>query len=183
MDKIKSVNRSQKILGLLTGLIFGFLLQRGGLTDYNVLEGQLLLENYTVFKVILTAIITGMIGLNILNYLGKIELSLKTGSVGSIVMGGLLFGIGFGFLGYCPGTVVGAVGGGSLDALIGGIPGMIIGAAFFANIYPKVKNSFLEKQPLEMISLKDYFKINNFTLIFSLAGILIILLFIIELID
>ena len=180
MEKIKSISHRHKLLGLLTGLIFGFLLQKGGVTDYNVLVGQLLLEDFTVFKVILTAIITGMIGVNILNYLGKVELSLKTGSVGSIIIGGLLFGVGFGLLGYCPGTVIGAVGQGSLDALIGGVPGMILGAGFFANIYPKVKNSFLAKQPIKRISIKDYFDINEMTLIFLFASFLIIVLLLIE---
>jgi len=168
------------ILGLLTGLIFGFLLQRGGLTDYNILEGQLLLQDFTVFKVILTAIITGMVGIHILKYLGKIEFSLKTGSVGSLVTGGLLFGIGFGLLGYCPGTVVGAIGSGSLDALIGGVPGMILGAGIFANIYPKVKSSFLEKQQLKKLSIKDYFDINDLTLVSLISILLIVLLLIFE---
>jgi len=46
------------------------------------------------------------------------------------VIGGLLFGIGFGILGYCPGTLVGAIGQGSLDALFGGMIGLLIGAVF-----------------------------------------------------
>ena len=96
-------------LGLITGIIFGFLLQKGGVTDYNVLIGQLLLKDFTVIKIIITAIITGMIGIYFMNEKGYVNLHTKSGSLGSVIIGGLLFGIGFGLLGYCPGTVAGAV--------------------------------------------------------------------------
>ena len=65
------------------------------------------------------------------------------GSIGSNVIGGLVFGIGFALLGYCPGTVAGAVGTGALDALFGGMIGLLIGAGIFAEIYPLVKTRIL----------------------------------------
>jgi len=179
--KINTLTRKHNITGLIIGLIFGFLLQRGGLTDYDILVGQLLLKDYTVFKVMITAILTGMIGVSILNYMGKIDLSLKTGSLGSLIMGGIIFGIGFGLLGYCPGTLVGAVGQGSLDALIGGVPGIILGAGFFANVYPRIQNSIFEKHPIKKASIVDYVKINRFWVITIVSLILVMALIIIEL--
>ena len=98
------------MLGLITGIIFGFLLQKGGVTEYKVLIGQLLLKDFTVIKIIITAIITGMIGIYFMNDKGYVNLHPKPGSLGSVIIGGLLFGVGFGLLGYCPGTVAGAVG-------------------------------------------------------------------------
>ena len=181
MFKIKILTRKRHLAGLLTGLIFGFLLQRGGLTDYDVLVGQLLLKDYTVFKVMITAILTGMIGVSLLNYMGKIDLSLKTGSLGSLIMGAIIFGIGFGLLGYCPGTLIGAVGQGSLDALIGGVPGIILGAGFFANIYPRIQKSIFEKQPIKKASIVDYVKLNRFWVITIVSITLVMALIIIEL--
>jgi hypothetical protein len=40
--------------------------------------------------------------------------------------------------------LAGAVGQGSLDALIGGVPGMVIGAGIYAAIYPKLLNGVLK---------------------------------------
>lgn len=56
----------QIVLGLLFGIVFGFLLQKGGVTSYNVIIAQLLLTDFTVMKVMLSAVIVGMIGLTFL---------------------------------------------------------------------------------------------------------------------
>lgn len=126
----------QLVLGLLFGICFGALLQRGGLTDYDVLMGQLRLYDWTVAKVILSAILVGMIGVWSLNAVGLAQIAVYPGSIGGTVLGGLIFGCGFGFLGYCPGTLAGAVGTGSLHGLLGGIPGMILGSIVYANLAP-----------------------------------------------
>ena len=55
--------KAKLVTGLLFGIAFGFLLQKGGVTNYNVLINQLLLNDFTVFKIIISAIITGMIGI------------------------------------------------------------------------------------------------------------------------
>ena len=49
--------------GVLTGLFFGFLLQKGHVTRYNVIVGQFLFADFTVLKIMLTAIVTGAIGI------------------------------------------------------------------------------------------------------------------------
>lgn len=182
MFKIKAILNKHNIYGLLTGLLFGFLLQKGGITDYNVLVNQLLLKDFTVFKVILTAILTGMIGVYFMKSFRLIELNLKPGTIISVITGGLIFGFGFGLLGYCPGTLVGAVGAGSLDALLAGVPGIIIGAGIFANIYPKFKNSFFENNQIKRLNILEYFKVNPFIVIFTASVIMILALFLFELI-
>jgi len=180
--KIKSFINKHNIYGLLTGLFFGFLLQKGGITDYDVLVGQLLLEDFTVFKVILTAILTGMIGVYFMKSFRLIEINLKPGTLISIITGGLIFGFGFGLLGYCPGTLVGAVGTGSLDALIAGVPGIIIGAGIFANIYPKFKNSFFEKNQIKKNNILDYFSVKPILIIFIALVVMVTTLILLELI-
>jgi hypothetical protein len=131
-------------MGLLFGILFGFMLQKGGVTNYDVLMGQLLLTDFTVVKVMLSAVITGMVGIEILRSRGLVTLHPKPGSLGTSAVGGLIFGAGFALLGYCPGTMAGAVGEGRLDALAGGVPGVIFGAWLFAIIYPKLPTSLLE---------------------------------------
>ena len=53
----------QLVLGLLFGVVFGFLLQKGGVGKYEVLIGMLLLRDFTVMKVMLSAVAVGMIGI------------------------------------------------------------------------------------------------------------------------
>ncbi|MFO8127061.1 hypothetical protein, partial [Yoonia sp.] len=54
--------RLQLTLGLLFGFCFGFLLQKGRVCDYEIIMRQLLLQDFTVVKVMLTAMVTGMLG-------------------------------------------------------------------------------------------------------------------------
>lgn len=182
MFQIKSKGVKYKLSGLLIGIVFGFLLHKGNVTDYNVLVGQLLLKDFTVFKVIISAIITGMLGVYFLKSKNLIQLHLKTGAVASLITGSLIFGIGFGLLGYCPGTLIGAIGEGSMDALLGGFPGMILGAAFYAHIYSKIQNSFFEKKQLKKINIIEYFDYQPKVIILSMTVILILSLILIEII-
>ena len=80
-------------LGLLFGIIFGFLLQKGGVTKYDVILGQLLLRDFTVLKIMMSAVVVGMPGVFIMRKLGLIEFDIKFGSLGKNVIGGLLFGM------------------------------------------------------------------------------------------
>lgn len=117
--------------GLFFGLIFGFLLQKGGVAKFDILLGVLLLENFVVVKVMLTAIIVGMVGSYILRRFKVIELKISETKYGANIIGGLIFGVGFGLLAYCPGTNAAAVGQGNLDALVG-IVGLLLGSYLYA---------------------------------------------------
>ncbi len=135
----------QSILGLVFGIIFGIFLQKGGATQYEIIMNQLLLTDFTVVKIMMTAVVTGMIGVHILKSLGLAQLDPKPGSVGMNVIGGLVFGVAFATLGYCPGTAFGAVGNGYLDALVGGVIGMLVGSILFAALYPRINTTILQK--------------------------------------
>ncbi|MEX1224501.1 MAG: YeeE/YedE thiosulfate transporter family protein [Pirellulales bacterium] len=117
--------------GLFFGLIFGFLLQKGGVAKFDILIGILLLENFVVVQVMLTAIIVGMLGSYILRRMGVVDLQINETKYGANIIGGLIFGVGFGLLAYCPGTNAAAVGQGNLDALVG-IVGLVLGSYIYA---------------------------------------------------
>jgi uncharacterized protein len=121
----------QLVLGLLFGVVFGFLLQKGGVAKYEVLMGQFLLTDFTVIKVMLTAITVGMIGIFSLRALGLVRLHVKPTHYAANIAGGLLFGVGLGLLGYCPGTGVAALGQGNYDAIVG-ILGLLAGSYLYA---------------------------------------------------
>lgn len=128
--------------GLITGIAFGFLLQKGRVLRYDKQLGALRLLDMTIIKFMLTSVLVGMVGVYALVGLGWADLSIKSTVLGGNIIGGLLFGIGWGFLGYCPGTSAGAVGEGRLDAAWG-IAGMIVGAALYAEAYPFLKETVL----------------------------------------
>lgn len=138
LSEIRSNRPLQTGLGLVFGIAFGFLLERGGATEYAVIWGQLLLTDFTVVKLMLSAVLVGMIGFAALRSLGLAEPHVADPSLGTHLAGGLIFGLGFGLLGLCPGTVAGAVGRGSIDALVCGILGLVIGAGLFAAVYPRI---------------------------------------------
>jgi hypothetical protein len=124
------------ISGALVGLVFGFLLQKGGLTRYRVIMGQFLLADFTMLKTMLTAIVVGAIGIYGMRAMGlEVPLHIKTAEVAANVAGGAIFGAGMVILGYCPGTGVAAMGDGSRHAIYG-VLGMLAGAAVYAEVQP-----------------------------------------------
>jgi hypothetical protein len=177
LSSIRSNKSLQLAIGLLIGTGFGFLLQKGGLTSYNVIVGQLLFTDFSVLKTMMTAVITGMIGVHLLKSAGLIIFHPKQGSLGATVIGGLIFGAGFALLGYCPGTVVGAAAQGSFDALFGGIAGITIGAGLFASLYPRLEKGILKKGYFGELTLPELLNAGEWTIIIPLC-IMIMVLFI-----
>ena len=111
---------------LLFGIVFGFLLQRAHILRYDRQVGMLLLRDMTVLKYMLTAAFTGMVGLQLLKEFQLVTLVPKPVFLLSFAVGGVIFGLGWGICGYCPGTQLGAAGEGRTDALwatLGGICG------------------------------------------------------------
>ena len=170
----------QLVLGLLFGICFGFLLQKGGVTTYDVIIRQLLLEDFTVVKIMLSAVLTGMIGVHLLRSVGLAQLHPKPGAVGTTIIGGLIFGVGFGILGYCPGTAAGAIGQGCLDALLGGVVGILIGAGLFAAIYHKIHQPVLSKGHFGEITLPELLQVNHWIVVAIVAVMIVVLLGLIE---
>jgi len=179
LNTLHGNKKMQLALGLLMGIVFGFLLQKGGVTQYDIIIGQLLLKDFTVVKIMLSAVLVGMIGVHLLGGVGLVKFHPKPGSIGTSVIGGLIFGVGFGILGYCPGTVAAAVGTGALDALLGGVVGILLGAWLFALVYPKLQGTILSKVDFGELTLPQLFKVNQWIVIVPVAILIILLLLLI----
>jgi hypothetical protein len=104
----------------------------------------------------------------------------KTGSWGKNAIGGLIFGLGFALLGYCPGTIAGAVGNGYLDALTGGLAGIILGSGLLAAVYPVLKKGILNLGYFGDLTLPRLFRMNRWVVIILLAVVLVVLMYFIE---
>ena len=148
----------EQILGISTGIIFGFLLQRGGLVRYEKQVGMLLFKDMTVLKFMLSAISVGMIGIIILSHLDIISLSHRPMNVGGVLIGGALFGLGWAFSGLCPGTSLGALGEGRVHALFT-IAGMLVGGMLFSRSYDFLQRTVLSWANFGRISLSDVINI------------------------
>lgn len=138
--------------GLFIGILFGFFLQKGQLTKYQVIVGQFLLRDFTVLKTMLTAIVVGGIGVYAMKSMGLVALHVKPALMVAVPAGGLIFGVGMVLLGYCPGTGVAAAAEGHRDALWG-VLGMMAGAAFFAAIYDALRSTLLKWYDLGPLTL------------------------------
>ena len=126
------------LLGLVIGIVFGVLLQKGQVAKFSVIVGQFILKDWTVVKIMSTAVIVGSVGVYGLIAAGFAELHVKPFLIGGVLLGGVLFGIGMAVLGYCPGTGVAACGEGKPDAMVG-VLGMFAGALAFVFLWPKLQ--------------------------------------------
>ena len=164
---------SELVYGLITGIIFGFLLQRARVIRYDKQLGALLLEDMTIVKFMFTTILVAMVGVYILRDLGLVKLAIKPTILGGNIIGGLVFGAGWALLGYCPGTSLGAVGEGRWDG-IWGILGMLAGAALFAEAYPAMKNSILKRGVYGKITIPAVLGVNHWVVaaVLVIAGLL-----------
>src|SRR6185503_18302804 len=114
------------LIALAIGIAFGFTLERAGLGSAPKLAGQFYLTDFTVFKVLFSAIVTAMLGAFWLGRLGILDLSAvyvpETWLVPQLA-GGVVFGAGFVIAGLCPGTscVAAASGRGDGAAVVGGM--------------------------------------------------------------
>lgn len=154
--------RKHKILiqAIVFGLAFGFLLQKGGVAKYHVLIGQLLLKDFTVIKIMLTAILVAMTGLYFLRKADKVKFHIKPTKLASNISGGLIFGVGFAFAGYCPGTGAAGLGQGDLPAIIFML-GLIAGSYLYAESSGFLKNTVETWGVKGKITLHTLLRINT----------------------
>lgn len=160
--------------GLITGIIFGFLLQKGRVLRYDKQIGALRLLDMTIVKFMLSSVLVAMVGVYLLKDLGLVKLSVKPTILGANIIGGLIFGVGWALFGYCPGTAMGALGEGRWDT-VWGLLGMLAGAAVFAEVYPSLKGTVLKWGDFGKITIPAALGINHWIVIafFLVGGILL----------
>ena len=131
------------LFGLVVGILFGFTLQKGGVVKYDSQVGAMQLKDMSMFRFMMTTMLVGMFGLGLASAFDLISFTHEPLSLFGVVVGGLIFGIGWSILGYCPGTAGGALGEGYLDAL-SGIAGLLVGGVVYAFIYPNMTELYNE---------------------------------------
>jgi len=131
-------------LGLLSGTAFGFVIQRVGATDPDKMTRAHLMMEPDIPKFMLMAVVLSAFGLTglLANGIGRTVILPIT--LGATSIAGILFGLGWGLCGYCPGTTWAAVGEGRMDAvftLLGGLVGAAVFSQFHEWLIPRLYNS------------------------------------------
>ena len=139
---------------VLFGAVFGVLLHRGGVACHAVIVNQFRFRDFTVLKIMLTAIIVGGLGVLALNSAGLANLHIKAANLLGIVLGAGIFGVGMATLGYCPGTAIAAAAAGSVHALAG-LAGAIVGGVLYAFSFPWISSKILPVGALGKVRLPD----------------------------
>jgi uncharacterized membrane protein YedE/YeeE len=152
------------VYGLITGVLFGFLLQKGRVLRYDKQLGALRLLDMTIVKFMFSTVVVAMAGVYLLKDIGLAKLSVKPTLLGANILGGLTFGLGWALLGYCPGTSAGALGEGRWDA-VWGILGMLAGAALYAEAFPFMKRTVLTWGDLGKLTLPDVLGVSPWVIV------------------
>ena len=125
------------LIGLATGIVFGFALEKSRVFEPGVIVGQMQLRNFLMLKIFLAAVITGLVVLAVMNGMFGVKLSLKPLLLRADIIGGLILGVGIALAGACPGTTLAQIGSGYRDAwfvLAGGLAGALTYGYFDAPI-------------------------------------------------
>lgn len=120
------------------GAAFGFLLTRAGATRYDVIAKMFLFEDFHLAIVMAVAIGVAAVGIHLLGGKrwatgagGACPLAEAKPASSTLVPGALIFGVGWGLTGSCPGTALAGLGEGRLVALFT-VLGLFLGTAFYA---------------------------------------------------
>lgn len=136
----------KNIIGLLAGLLFGFGLLLSGMTNPAKVQG--FLDVFGAWDISLALVMGGGLAVAIIgvklakrqqtSWIGtSIDMPTKTTINKKLLIGSMLFGIGWGLVGICPGPGIVLLGTGQWQAYVF-IPAMMIGMLIYQWLEPKL---------------------------------------------
>ena len=161
--------------GLICGILFGLVLENAGFGSPSKLTAQFRFTDWSVLKVMMTAIVVAASGLVILQRFGWINMDavfVPSSMLVAAAIGGVLVGAGFAFGGYCPGTSVVGLFSGRIDAFIFLI-GIVIGTLIFAFSFgPIIENLMVAGELEQGDSISEIWNISPWISISVLSFVL-----------
>ncbi|MBN2716602.1 MAG: YeeE/YedE family protein [Deltaproteobacteria bacterium] len=127
------------LLQLLLGTLFGLLLFKGELASQPKIRAMFHFEEPDLFLVIASAVVVGVLSLQILKMIERKGLVQKRFSypqkemTKGVMIGGFLFGVGWYITGACPGPMGVQIGAGAWPALIT-LSGAVAGTYIYARL-------------------------------------------------
>ena len=143
-------------LGLISGIAFGFVIQRVGATNANKMARAHLMIESDIPRFMLLAVAVSAVGLLGLQVSGVGRTLIIPTSIVATSVAGVLFGVGWGLCGYCPGTTWAAAGEGRMDAVFA-LLGGLAGTAVFAHLHETLIPLLYGPTNVGPITLTDVF--------------------------
>ena len=151
------------ILAFLIGIMFGYLLEKGGFGNAKKLVSQFYFTDFAVLKVMFMAIIVAMLGLLYLNWMGILDLSkvyIVPTFITAQLFGGAFLGLGFALGGLCPGTSFVSAASGKIDGMVF-LLGVFVGTMSFGDIFYDWLEPIYKGGSMGKITLPEYFGMNS----------------------
>jgi uncharacterized protein len=101
-----------------TGLIFGYAIQRGGFCLTRALSNAVLMRDGNILRAYVLALLVAMVGVQLIETLGLVDIPVRPLRWLSNIVGGLLFGVGIILSGGCSGSTWYRVGEGAIGAWV-----------------------------------------------------------------
>lgn len=162
---------------LILGFLFGWALNKAGLTHYSKIVNVYRFKDLTVMRFMLSALAVAAVLIQLGLTLGLAEtLTIPPTSMMANLIGGVIFGVGMATAGYCPGTVVAEAGEGRMDAWIAGFSGLVVGAICFGLLYPMLMPALAKHGFLGRITLADLMGANPWLVVVIFVQIVILVL-------
>jgi hypothetical protein len=106
------------VSALGTGVVFGYVIQRGGFCLTRALSNVVLMRDGNILRAYILALLVAMVGVHVIEALGLVDIPLRPLRWLSNIVGGLLFGVGMILSGGCSGSTWYRVGEGAVGALV-----------------------------------------------------------------
>lgn len=143
------------LYGLLVGVGMGALIQRVRASNPALIVRNLRLEELGVIKFMALTIAVAASLSALLSLWMPMHFSIKPTHAG-VLIGGLIFGVGFAVAGYCPGTCVVGAAEGRKDARFA-VFGGLVGALVFTLLYPTLDRLVISRLDMGSVTLADLF--------------------------
>lgn len=128
---------------LLAGIVFGFTLVKSEAASWFRIMEMFHFQSFHMYGILFSAIATAIVGVQLMKRVvghaslegNPMEIPAKEPGRYKFILGGLIFGLGWGVIGLCPGPIFALVGMGSIGALAA-----LIGALHGTWLYGVLRN-------------------------------------------
>jgi len=159
-------------IALLAGLAFGYILVAVGMLNGRKISAVFYGEDWSVMKIMFSAVVTTMVLTFSAYYFGLIDINLvqmANVNLSGQIVGGALIGAGMVVGGYCPGTSIAASMNRKIDAWVY-IGGFMVGIFVYGVAYPFISQNILSAN-LGKLTLSDVFGLSYGTMTLIIVGI------------
>src|SRR5262245_59297221 len=106
------------VSALVTGLVFGYVIQRGGFCLTRAISNAVLTGDMTILRAYVLALLVAMLGVQVLETTALVEIPIRPLHWVANLVGGVLFGVGMVISGGCSGSTWYRLGEGAVGAAV-----------------------------------------------------------------